>query len=309
MCYNNRGKAVVRMQCTLCPRLCGADRQNGETGYCGASDMLRVARAALHMWEEPPISGVRGSGTVFFSHCPLQCVYCQNREISSGGDGLPITTERLCDIFFELRSKGAHNINLVSPTQYADRIAEAMRTARQKGFDLPFVYNTSGYERIETLQTLAGLVDIYLTDLKYMSSTLAAKYSRAADYPSVARAALCEMMRQQPSCVFDGEYMQSGVIVRHLLLPGQTGDSKDVIDTFTEVCGKGAWLSLMRQYTPPGACNYPELLRPITDAEYDEVVGYAELCGMRNLFLQERESVSESFIPRFDYTGVLPKGE
>ena len=268
-----------------------------------------MARASLHMWEEPPISGERGSGTVFFSHCPLKCVYCQNCGISSGGDGLPITVERLCDIFFELREKGAHNINLVSPTQYADRIADAIRMAKKRGFDLPFVYNTSGYERVEALQTMAGLIDIYLTDFKYMSPSLARKYSYAADYPTVAAAALGEMMLQQPKCEYHGELLRRGVIVRHLLLPGQTADSKDVIDTFASVCGKGAWLSLMRQYTPPKECAYPELMHPITDAEYDEVVGYAELCGITKLFLQESESVSESFIPDFDYSGVLPEGE
>lgn len=268
-----------------------------------------MARASLHMWEEPPISGERGSGTVFFSHCPLKCVYCQNREISNGGDGLPITVERLCDIFFELRDKGAHNINLVSPTQYVDHIAEAIRMAKKKGFDLPFVYNTSGYERVETLRSLTGLIDIYLTDFKYMSASLAERYSHAADYPTVAAAALCEMLRQQPRCVFDGELMRNGVIVRHLILPEQTADSKDVIDMVLEICGKHAWLSLMRQYTPPKICAYPELLRPITDAEYDDVVGYAELCGCTKLFLQESESVSESFIPKFDYSGVLPQGE
>ena len=297
------------MTCTLCPRLCGADRENGKIGYCGAGGTLKVARASLHMWEEPPISGERGSGTVFFSHCPLKCVYCQNCGISSGGDGLPITVERLCDIFFELREKGAHNINLVSPTQYADRIADAIRMAKKRGFDLPFVYNTSGYERVEALQTMAGLIDIYLTDFKYMSPSLARKYSHAADYPTVAAAALGEMMLQQPKCEYHGELLRRGVIVRHLLLPGQTADSKDVIDTFASVCGKGAWLSLMRQYTPPKECAYPELMHPITDAEYDEVVGYAELCGITKLFLQESESVSESFIPDFDYSGVLPEGE
>lgn len=293
------------MNCTLCPRECGADRSTGEKGYCGASDTLKVARAALHFWEEPPISGSNGSGTVFFSHCPLQCVYCQNREISGGGDGLDINVERLCDIFFELQAQGAHNINLVSPTQYVDRIAAAILMARRKGFELPFVYNTSGYESVETLQALQGLIDIYLTDFKYMSSALAKKYSHAADYPIAAEAALAEMIRQQPDCIYDGELLRRGVIVRHLLLPGQTEDSKDVIDKISEICRDRAWVSLMRQYTPPADCAYTELARPITDAEYDEVVGYAELIGITRLFLQESESVSESFIPEFDYRGVL----
>lgn len=295
------------MQCTLCPRRCGADRETA-FGFCGAGADLKVARAALHFWEEPPVSGTCGSGTVFFSHCPLQCVYCQNRAISSGGDGLAISDARLCEIFYELKAKGAHNINLVSPTQYADRIAAAIRTVKANGFDLPFVWNTSGYETVETLRGLEELVDIYLTDFKYMSLAAAKRYSHAADYPAVAAAALREMMRQQPRCVFDGELMQKGVIVRHLLLPGNIADSKDVIDAFCNICGDGAWISLMRQYTPPPDCAFSEIARPVTNSEYDEVVNYALLCGIKNLFLQDGESVSESFIPAFDYEGVLKHG-
>ena len=292
------------MNCTLCPRRCGADRAV-ETGFCGAGRELKIARAALHFWEEPPISGTRGSGTVFFSHCPLQCVYCQNRAISACGDGLSVSDDRLVEIFFELAAKGAHNINLVSPTQYADRIAFAIRTAKARGFVLPFVWNTSGYESVETLRSLDGLVDIYLTDFKYASSALAARYSHAADYPAVAGAALAEMLRQQPKCVYYGELMTRGVIVRHLVLPSHTEDSKDVLDILSayKPC-----LSLMRQYTPQSGCPYAELARPITDAEYETVVGYALLCGLNKLFLQDGESVSESFIPAFDYEGVLNHG-
>ena len=294
-------------KCNLCPRNCGIDRSE-KRGYCGAPDTLKVARASLHFWEEPPISGEKGSGTVFFSHCPLKCVYCQNHSISSGGDGLEIGADRLCEIFFELKEKVAHNINLVSPTQYADKIAEAIQTAKTKGFDLPFVWNTSGYESVETLRVLDGIVDIYLTDLKYASSALAAKYSHAADYPRVATTALREMMRQQPQCVFDGELMKKGVIVRHMLLPSCVGDSKDVVDLFADICKNDAYLSLMRQYTPQSGCGFEEIMRPVTDSEYDEVVGYAELLGIYKMFLQESESVSESFIPEFDYFGVT-KGE
>ncbi len=292
------------MNCTLCPRRCGADRAV-ETGFCGAGRELKIARAALHFWEEPPISGTRGSGTVFFSHCPLQCVYCQNRAISACGNGLSVSDDRLVEIFFELAAKGAHNINLVSPTQYADRIADAIRAAKARGFVLPFVWNTSGYESVETLRSLDGLVDIYLTDFKYASSALAARYSHAADYPVVAGAALVEMLRQQPKCVYNGELMTRGVIVRHLVLPSHTEDSKDVLDILSayKPC-----LSLMRQYTPQSGCPYAELARPITDAEYETVVGYALLCGLNKLFLQDGESVSESFIPAFDYEGVLNHG-
>jgi len=289
----------------LCPRKCGADRAIGEKGYCGANGKLKVARAALHMWEEPPISGECGSGTVFFSHCPLKCVYCQNRDISSGGDGIEITVERLCEIFFELKEKGAHNINLVSPTQYANEIAIAIRIAKASGFELPFVYNTSGYESTETLQMLDGLVDIYLTDFKYMSSLTAKKYSNAADYPIVAKNALVEMMRQKPECKFENDIMTSGVIVRHLVLPENISDSKDVVDVFDSVCKDNAYLSLMHQYTPPRECAFEEIARALTDSEYNEVVDYALLCGIKNMFLQDGESVSESFIPPFNYEGVL----
>ena len=293
-------------ECNLCPRKCGVDRDKNR-GYCGAPNGVKLARAALHFWEEPPISGEKGSGTVFFSHCPLKCVYCQNSTISSGGDGLPISVERLCDVFFELKEKGAHNINLVSPTQYTDKIITAAKMARNKGLDLPFVWNTSGYESVETLKMLEGVVDVYLTDFKYASGEYALKYSHARDYPTVAKEALKEMMRQQPKCVFRGELMQKGVIVRHLLLPSLVSDSKDVIDLFYDICGDNAYLSLMRQYTPQKNCNIPSLMRPVSDKEYDEVTGYAELLGISKLFLQESGSVSESFIPEFNYDGVLPK--
>lgn len=296
------------MNCKICPRECGADRTHGEKGYCGADGKLKVARAALHMWEEPPISGEKGSGTVFFSHCPMKCVYCQNRDISSGGDGLEISVERLCEIFFELKEKGAHNINLVSPTQYTNEIISAMQMAKKNGFELPFVYNTSGYERVETLRALNGLVDIYLTDFKYMSRSAAKKYSNAPDYPTVAKAALKEMMRQKTSCVFKDELLESGVVVRHLVLPENIADSKDVIDVFDEVCKDNAYLSIMRQYTPQKNCAFNEIARAVTEDEYNEVVNYALMCGIKNIFLQDGESVSESFIPPFNYEGVLKNG-
>lgn len=293
----------------LCPRQCGAGRGYGQVGFCGAGKMLRIARAALHMWEEPPVSGTHGSGAVFFSHCPLKCVYCQNREISAGGSGLEISEARLVQIFFELRDMGAHNINLVSPTQYAAQIADAIRFARGQGFDLPFVWNTGGYERVETLRMLRGLIDIYLTDFKYMSAALAMRYSGAPDYPPVAEAALCEMLLQQPACVYSGDLLQRGVIVRHLVLPGCAEDSKAVLKRVFALCGDRAILSIMRQYTPPSVCAAPELLRKLTDAEYEEVVDFALSLGIENAFIQDSECVSESFVPKFDYTGVMPKGE
>ena len=293
----------------LCPRQCGADRGHGQIGFCGAGKALRVARAALHMWEEPPVSGTHGSGTVFFSHCPLKCVYCQNREISAGGSGLDISETRLVQIFFELRDMGAHNINLVSPTQYAAQVAGAIRIARGQGFDLPFVWNTGGYERVETLRMLRGLIDVYLTDFKYMSAERAMRYSGAPDYPPVAEAALCEMLLQRPECKYQGGLLRRGVIVRHLVLPGCTEDSKAVLARVFELCGHRAILSVMRQYTPPAACAAPELVRALTDAEYDAVVDFALSLGIENAFIQDSECVAESFIPKFDYTGVLLKGE
>lgn len=292
--------------CRLCPRRCGAARTKGDTGFCGAGNALRVARAALHFWEEPPISGTRGSGAVFFSHCPLKCVYCQNFSISTGGDGLVISVDRLVDIFFELAAAGAHNINLVSPTQYTEEIISAITMAKARGFCLPFVWNTGGYECADTLRRLDGLVDIYLTDFKYMSPSLAERFSAAPDYPQYAREALCEMLRRQPKCEYDGDgLLRRGVIVRHLVLPGCTEDTKDILDYLSDF--RGARLSLMGQFTPQPTCAHPQLLRPLTEEEYADVIGYAELLGLTDAFIQERGSASESFIPQFDYTGVMPE--
>ena len=261
------------------------------------------------MWEEPPISGERGSGTVFFSHCPLRCVYCQNRNISSGGFGTDITVGRLCDIFFELAEKGVHNINLVSPTQYTREIIAAIRMAKARGFSLPFVWNTGGYERVETLRALEGLVDIYLTDYKYASCALAARYSDAADYPAAADAALREMVRQQPHCVFAGELLTRGVIVRHLVLPTHADDSCEVVRRVYDAYGDRVILSLMSQYTPVGDCGFAELAAPVSAEEYDRVVDFALSLGVENAFIQEGGCVSESFIPAFDTTGILPEKE
>lgn len=293
--------------CELCPRRCGADRAAGAVGICGAGERLRVARAAPHLWEEPPISGERGSGTVFFSHCPLQCVYCQNRHISSGGFGIDISVERLCEIFFELAERGVHNINLVSPTQYTREIIAAIRMAKARGFSLPFVWNTGGYERVETLRMLEGLADIYLTDFKYASATLAAGYSGAADYPTAAADALAEMVRQQPQCVYSGDLLRRGVIVRHLVLPTHAADSIEVVRRVYAAYGDRVILSLMSQYTPIGDCGFAELRTPVSAEEYARVVDFALSCGVTHAFIQEEGSVSESFIPAFDTTGVLQK--
>ncbi len=298
MTYRNNG-------CRLCPRRCGADRRSGEHGVCGAGSSMVAARASLHLWEEPCLSGERGSGTVFFSGCPLKCVFCQNFEISADLHGKEIDSDRLCGIFFELREMGAHNVNLVSPTPYIPEIAQAIKLAKKRGFDLPIVYNSSGYELVESLKLLDGLVDVYLPDFKYMSGELAKKYSHAEDYPSFAAEAVSEMVRQQPTPKFIGGMMKKGVIVRHLVLPGQVDDSKAVIKQLYNNFGNSIYISIMSQYTPVGELeDFPELRRTVSEAEYDEVVDFAIDIGVSNGFIQDGEAAAESFIPVFDGRGI-----
>ena len=292
--------------CMLCPRECNADRTHGENGICGVSgEGILGARAALHMWEEPCISGETGSGTVFFSGCPLRCVYCQNYALARAEQGEQITTERLSDIFLELQEKGAANINLVTPTHYTPQIIEAVQMSRAKGLHLPIVYNCSGYEKVETLRTLEGIVDIYLTDFKYMETEPAMRYSKAPDYPKVAKLALEEMVRQCPEPRFDEQgMMQQGVIVRHLLLPGHLKNAKSVVQYVYETYGDNLYLSLMNQYTPlPQVKDYLEINRKVTEAEYEELVDYAIELGVENGFIQEGETAEASFIPAFDNEG------
>lgn len=293
--------------CNLCPRACHVDRWQGKRGYCGQTARIRAARAALHMWEEPCISGTAGSGTVFFSGCQVRCVFCQNREIAMGEAGKEISIERLAEIFLELQGKGANNINLVTPTHFVPQIAEALRQAKKNGLSLPVVYNTSSYEKVETLQMMEGLVDIYLPDLKYQSSELSSRYSHAADYFEQATRAIAEMVRQVGEPVFEGEEMLlcRGVIVRHLVLPGQVEDSKAVIRYLYETYGDRIYISIMNQYTPlAGVEDYPEINRKLTEEEYDEVVDYAIELGVENGFIQEGETAEESFIPAFDLQGI-----
>lgn len=292
--------------CTLCPRECHVDRTAGKRGYCRATDKLVVARAALHMWEEPCISGEEGSGTVFFVGCPLGCIYCQNSSISKGVAGKAITIERLADIFLELQGKGANNINLVTPSHYALHIIHALDLARKKGLTLPIVYNCSGYEKIETIRLLQGYIDIYLPDLKYMSAEPALKYSNCKDYFQVAEKAIEEMVRQVGNAEFDSRgIMQKGVIVRHLALPGYLEDSKRIIKYLYQTYGNGIYISIMNQYTPMAKNEtYPELNRTITQAEYDKLVDYAIDIGVENGFIQEGDTAQESFIPEFNCEGV-----
>ena len=293
--------------CTLCPRRCGADRSDRSSGFCGVSDVLTVARAALHYWEEPCISGENGSGTVFFSGCTLRCVFCQNRAISRGKAGKHISEDRLTEIFLELQEKGAHNINLVTPDHYCRSIERSLKKAREKGLRIPVVTNTGGYLSDEQYDILKEYTDIWLSDLKYMDNKLALRYSGASDYPDVAKAALDKMVRDTGTPLYDEQgMMKRGVIVRVLLLPGQTEDAKRIVKYLWDSYGDTIVISLMNQYTPPseGLPDYPELMRTVTDEEYDELVDYALDLGIENAYIQEGGTQEESFIPPFDLEGV-----
>lgn len=292
-------------RCTLCPRKCGVNRSE-TVGYCGQSDILAAAKAYLHMWEEPCISGENGSGTVFFSGCNLGCVYCQNGEIAHDHKGFEITPARLGEIFLEQQQRGAHNINLVTPTHYTPHIIEAIDAVKDK-LTIPIVYNCGGYESVETLRMLDGYVDIYMPDFKYMDTTLAKRYSNAEDYPGSAKKAAAEMVRQTGGCVFDENgIMKKGVIVRHLVLPPHSGDSKRIIEYLHSEYKNDIYMSIMNQYTPmPRAVNYPEINRKVTDAEYDDILDFAVRIGVENAFIQESGTVSESFIPLFDGEGII----
>lgn len=292
--------------CLLCPRKCGINRSTGQTGVCGVSSEIKVARAALHYWEEPCISGKRGSGAVFFSGCSLHCVFCQNREISDGKAGKVISKERLSDIFMELADKGANNINLVTPGQYIPDIVWAVNDAKSRGMKLPIIYNTSGYENVTELKLLEGIVDVYLPDFKYMDSALSARYSRAKDYPFVAKQALSEMVRQQPDVVIDDAtgLIQKGVIVRQLLLPGHVNDAKAVLKYLYDTYHDHVYISMMSQFTPIALKDYPEINRTVTGREYERLVDYALEIGITNAFIQEGDVAKDSFIPAFDCEGV-----
>lgn len=295
------------MECKLCPRMCGADRAAGQRGFCRADDSVRVARAAPHLWEEPCLSGTRGAGTVFFSHCTLGCVYCQNHAISGSAEsGVPMPVSRLTEVFVRLAAQGVHNIELVTPSHYAPQIAKALHAAKQAGLQLPIVYNCGGYEALDTLRLLDGLVDVYLPDFKYYSSYYAARYSGAADYFEVASAAAWEMLRQTgaPRLTAEG-LLTRGTLVRHLMLPGLAGDTAQVLRHLAERFGDRILVSLMRQYTPPavGLSAYPELMRTITDAEYAEAAECFQSFGLAG-YLQEGEAIGESFIPAWDGEGT-----
>lgn len=289
------------MNCNICPRKCNAQRESAQ-GFCRAPERFKLARAALHFWEEPCISGKNGSGAVFFSGCNLKCVYCQNYEISIGDKGKEISDERLIEIFEELIDEGAQNINLVNPTHYATRLAEVLSKWK---CPVPIVYNSSGYESVETLRLFEGIVDIYLPDFKYIRSEKAQRYSRAKDYPQAVKAALFEMRRQQPEDIFENGIMKRGMIIRHLILPQNTNSSLEIIDYIKENF-ESTYLSLMAQYVPCGNLkDFPELQRKITKREYEKVVDYACQKGLQRVFVQELGSADKMYIPPFDLNGVI----
>ena len=289
------------VSCTLCPRRCGADRAAGQTGFCGAGGTLKAARAALHFWEEPCISGTRGSGTVFFSGCTLKCCFCQNYPISAEGLGKEITIEHLAEIFLDLQEQGAHNINLVTPTHFTDAVLEALG---DEEWPVPVVWNCGGYEKPETLRRLEGKVQVYLPDLKYGLSEPARKYSGAADYFDWAKRAILEMFRQTGPYRMENGLLKQGVLIRHLLLPGELENTRRVIDWVAESFRPGEVLfSLMSQYTPqPGAEG--KLARHVTKAEYRAAVEYMENCGITDGYTQERTSAREEYTPAFDLRGI-----
>lgn len=292
--------------CRLCPRECMADRAHGELGYCRMPMEPYAARAALHYWEEPCISGSEGSGTVFFSGCTLRCVFCQNHAIASGTAGKKVSIGRLAEIFLELQEQGANNVNLVTAGHFLPSVVRAIENAKALGLKIPVVYNTGGYEKADTLRCLEGLVDIWLPDYKYQSTELAGRYSHAADYPMRAKEALAEMVRQAGSPVFDSRgMMKKGVIVRHLVLPGCVYDSKDVLEYLHDAWGEQIWVSIMSQYTPlPHVRCFPELNRKVTAEEYGEVVDYVRFLGMKQVYVQMEACAEESFIPAFDGQGI-----
>lgn len=294
------------MNCNICPRECGADRENGGIGVCGCDGRIFLSRAALHYWEEPPISYKNGSGTVFFSGCNLGCVFCQNREISRNMCGKEVTQDRLYEIFVSLKEQGAHNINLVTPTHYTEQIIPVLKRAKEEKLGIPIVWNSGGYEKAETVRKLKGLVDIYLPDFKYFCAGTAKKYSGAADYPFYAKSALDEMVSQAGTPVIHRGTMRRGVIVRHLILPGRAEESKEIIGYLHGRYGDSVYISIMNQYTPMESVKtaYPELYRKVTEAEYNSVVEYARNIGVKNAFIQDGDTAEESFIPPFDNTGI-----
>ncbi|MBE6072286.1 MAG: radical SAM protein [Clostridium butyricum] len=293
-------------ECTLCSRNCKIDRNNNNIGFCKASSIVKVAKAALHLWEEPPISMGNGSGTVFFSHCNLNCVFCQNHDISQEFNGKEISIERLSEIFLELQGKGANNINLVTPTHYVPQIIEALKISKSRGLNIPILYNTNSYDSIETIKLLDGYIDVYLPDFKYFNDKYAIKYSKVNNYASNAILVIDEMLKQvgKPKFDSDGRIIK-GVIVRHLMLPGLLFDSKKVVDILYNRYGDNIYISLMNQYIPMfNACNYPEINKSLNPKHYDALINYALELGLKNGFIQDEGANTLSYVPKFNYEGV-----
>ena len=294
---NNKG-------CNLCPRKCNIDR-NEHIGYCKAGNDIKIAKAFLHMWEEPCISGENGSGTIFFSHCNLGCVFCQNYEVSHNGFGKTVTIDRLAEIMLELQTSKANNINLVTPTPYIKQIAEAIGQARKMGLKLPVIYNSSGYESVEALKTLEGLIDVYLPDLKYFDNKYGVKYSNTFEYFNFASKAVLEMLRQVGVPQFEDGLLKRGLMIRHMMLPGLLFDTKKIIDWVIENLPEEVYLNIMCQYTPMGnAANYPEINKRLNKKHYEAVIDYAVENGIRNGFFQDFDSSSAEYTPKFDFEGV-----
>lgn len=292
--------------CNLCIRKCNIDRINGEIGFCRATDRVKIARASLHMWEEPPISGDIGSGTVFFSNCNLKCVFCQNHEISQESIGKDITIERLADIFLELQDKNAANINLVTPTHYVPHIIEAIDIARTKGLSIPILYNTNSYDSVETIKLLKGYIDVYLPDFKYFNDKYAIKYSNAPRYEENIIPILKEMYNQVGPVQFDNNgFITKGIIIRHLMLPGLLFDSKKILDKIYSVFQDNVYISIMNQYTPMfNASKYPEINKSLNPKHYDALIDYASSIGITKGFIQESGTNSTAYVPNFNFEGI-----
>jgi putative pyruvate formate lyase activating enzyme len=292
--------------CNLCPRNCGVNRLNGQIGFCGASENIKLARVSLHHYEEPCISGQNGSGTVFFSNCSLRCVFCQNHQISQKGFGTEVTIKRLAEIFLELQNSNAHNINLVTPTHYVPQIISAINVSKELGLTIPIIYNSSGYENLETIKMLKGYIDVYVPDLKYWNNKYALKYSNAKNYFSYAKVAIEEMFSQVPNVKFnEAGLITKGLIIRHLMLPGLLFDSKKIIDYINNTYKNNVYISIMNQYTPMfHASNYPEINKTLNSDHYDSLIDYALSKGITNGFIQDSGSSSKEFIPAFDLRGI-----
>ncbi|KRQ86744.1 Radical SAM superfamily protein [Caloramator mitchellensis] len=293
------------MSCNLCPRSCRVDR-NVNKGYCNSIYTVKVAKAFLHQWEEPSISGENGSGTVFFSNCNLKCVFCQNFKISHEGFGVEVTTNELSKIFLRLQEKGAHNINLVTPTHYILQIKEALILAKENGLSIPIVYNSNGYENVEGLKELEGLVDIYLPDIKYYDDKYSIKYSNAPGYFKVATEAVLEMYRQVGEPIFEDGLLKKGLMIRHMMLPGLLFDSKKIIDWVAKNLPRSVYFNIMCQYTPMyRAVEFQEINKRVNPLHYESLVDYALLNGLENGYFQEYESATEEYVPNFDLEGIF----